>query len=146
MILEKIEGELSQALKSGDKDRALVWRTVKASFKNKEIELHSPLEEKEVIAVLRGEVKKRKEAEESFTKGNRPELAQKEKKEREIIEEFLPPEAPDEEIRKTVEEVSTKIGKDPKNFGLIMKETLTKLEGRAEGGKVAEVVKEVIGS
>ena len=127
-----------------------VLRMANAALKNRSIEkrgkgLEETLTEEEVIAVMRSEVKKRRDAIVEYEKGNRPELAQKEKEEMVILEQYLPVEMSDEEIEKIVKEVVTGIGDiTPKGFGKVMGEAMKRVKGTASGDRVSVAVKKFI--
>ncbi|OGZ02641.1 MAG: hypothetical protein A2430_02215 [Candidatus Liptonbacteria bacterium RIFOXYC1_FULL_36_8] len=140
-LLFKINQDIKEALKGGDSFRLGVLRMVMASLKNLEIENRGKgkdVGEEDAIALLRREQKKRKEAAEVFLSGGRNDLAEKEKKEVEIISVYLPKEMEQKEI----EEVVLKIVKGGGDFGVVMKEVMKELKGKADGKLVAEIIKE----
>jgi len=148
MLYQKIKEDLNEALKSGDTLRISVLRMVLSSFHNKEIEKkgknqNSELTEEEIIEVLKREAKKRKEAIETYLKGNRNDLADKEKKELEIIIAYLPKQLSEEEIKKIVQEAIKKLGaQSEKDFGKVMGFLMKELKGKADAGLVSQIVKE----
>ena len=148
MLYQKIKEDLNEALKSGDTLRISVLRMVLSSFHNKEIEKkgknqNSELTEEEIIEVLKREAKKRKEAIETYLKGNRNDLADKEKKELEIIIAYLPKQLSEEEIKKIVQEAIQKLGaQSEKDFGKVMGFLMKELKGKADAGLVSQIVKE----
>jgi len=148
MLYQKIKEDLNEALKSGDTLRISVLRMVLSSLHNKEIEKkgknQSPeLTEEEIIEVLKREAKKRKEAIETYLKGNRNDLADKEKKELEIIIAYLPKQLSEEEIKKIVQEAIQKLGaQSKKDFGKVMGFLMKELKGKADAGLVSQIVKE----
>ena len=104
MLLEKIKNDLKEALKGGNQTKISTLRMVLSSLHNKEIEKKGKgqepkLTEEETIEVLMNEAKKRKESNEAYLKGNRNDLADKEKKELEIITVYLPKQLSEEEIK-----------------------------------------------
>ncbi len=135
---DKIKEDLTVALKSGLKDRISVLRMIMAELHNKEKEKPADkqsLIEEETLAVLKKEVKKRKEAIELFRKGNREDLAKKDEAELKIIGEYLPPEIDPAEIKAVVERLFTAGNKE---FNTLMRETMKELAGRADGKIVSE--------
>ena len=104
-LRDKINEDLTAAMKAKDSERLSVLRMMKSAIKNKEIELIKELEDAQVLPVLVSMIKQRKDSVEQFTKGGRPELAEKEAAEIKIIEDYLPAAVSDEEIRSTVEAV-----------------------------------------
>jgi uncharacterized protein YqeY len=147
MLHQKIVDDLKAVLKSGDSFRTNTLRFLLSSLHNKEIEkkgrgLEPTLSDDEAIEVLSREAKKRKEASEAYKKGNRKDLAQKETKELEIIEKYLPEQLTEEEIKKTVKTAIEKVGaKEIKDFGRVMAETMKALKGKADASLVSEIVK-----
>jgi len=104
MLHQRIKEDLKEALKAGDGFRVGTLRMVLSSLHNKEIEKKGKgqepkLTEEETIEVLMNEAKKRKESNEAYLKGNRNDLADKEKKELEIITVYLPKQLSEEEIK-----------------------------------------------
>jgi len=124
-------------MKEKDELRLSTLRMVKAALKNKEIEKMRPLEDMESLQVLQTLVKQRHESVEQFTKGGRKDLADKEKKEIEIIEEYLPAAPTDEEIHRAVEAAIEEEGADSlKQMGAVIKAARARLEGKTVDGKL----------
>ncbi len=143
MLEEKINKDLTEALKAKDELKVSCLRMLKTQIKNKSVEKMRPLTEEEVISVINSMVKKAKEASEEFRKGGRADLAEKEGKEIQILESYLPEKASQEEIEKVVKEAIERLGaKGPKDVGRVMKEAMMRLSGRADGKSVSEVVKQ----
>src|SRR5215510_3597738 len=103
-LQDKIQSELSEAMRSKDQLRLSVLRMMKSAVKNKEVDKMKPLDEAEVIAVLNTLIKQRKDSVDQFRKGGREELAQKEEAEIKIIQGYLPAAASDDEIRGAIQE------------------------------------------
>lgn len=144
-LIEQINDDLKEALKAGDSFTVEVLRGVNAVFKNKSIEkrgkgLEEELKEEEVLEILGREVKKRKEAIDLYLQGGRSELAEKENKEIELIQKYLPKQLSREEVEKVVEEVINRA--ESKDFAVVMKEAMGELKGKADGKIVSEVVRE----
>jgi len=143
-IQDKIQGQMTDAMRSKSQLRLDVLRMMKSAVKLKEVEKMKALEESEVIAVLNTLVKQRKDSVEQFRKGGREELAQKEEAEIKIIEEYLPAAASEEDIRQAVAEAVQETGAaSMKDMGKVMKATLARLAGKsADGSRVSQMVKE----
>jgi uncharacterized protein YqeY len=123
-------------MKEKDELRLSVLRMVKSALKNKEIEKMRPLEDMESLQVLQTLVKQRHESVEQFTKGGRKDLADKEKKEITIIEEYLPAAPSDAEIHHAVEAAIAEAGADSlKQMGAVIKAARARLEGKSVDGK-----------
>src|SRR3954462_15270728 len=101
-LASTLRAALNAARKAQDKRRTLVLGTILANLKNREIELRRPPTDEEVFDVLRKGIKTRREAQDQYTSANRPELAETERKQIQVLEEFLPPSVDPEEIRAAV--------------------------------------------
>jgi uncharacterized protein len=134
--IERIQNDLTAAMKGKDELRLSVLRMVKSALKNKEIEKMRPLEDMESLQVLQTLVKQRHESVEQFTKGGRKDLAEKEKKEIAIIEEYLPTAPSDQEIHEAIEAAIEEEGADSlKQMGAVIKAARAKLAGKTVDGK-----------
>ena len=135
--IERIQSDLTAAMKEKDELRLSVLRMVKSALKNKEIEKMRPLDDMESLQVLQTLVKQRRESVDQFTQGGRKDLADKEAKEILIIEEYLPAAPSDAEIHRAIEGAIVEAGADSlKQMGAVIKAARAKLEGKAVDGKV----------
>src|SRR6201985_1282940 len=140
-IGEEIQPDIVVAMKAKDEHRLTTLRMVKSALKNKEIDKREPLTDAEETQILTTLIKQRRESVESFTKGDRPELAAKEQTEIGIIEAYLPKAMGEDEIRAMVQgalatmaEGGTKPG--PKDMGTLMKVVQQRIQAdglRADG-------------
>ena len=113
--------------------------------KEEELIKESALTDEEIIDVLSSEIKKRKDAIVLYEKGNRQELAGKEKKEIEILKKYLPEQLPPEELKKLIEESIAKTGaKEIKDMGKVMADLSSKTKGKADASEVSKIVKELL--
>lgn len=142
-ITERIQKDIVESMKAKQELRLSTLRMAKAALKNKEIDKRAPLDEKEEIAVLSTLIKQRKDSIEQFTKGNRPELAQKEADEIVFIEGYMPKAIGEEEIVATVKAVIAEMGSPTmKDMGTVMKTAMARFGGaRVDGKVVSETVK-----
>ncbi len=144
-LLEKINSDLKDAMKAKDVETLSVLRMLIAAARNKEITLRkdgqAELSDEQVIEVVASEIKKRKDSVEAYTAGSRRELADKEASEIKILEKYLPEQMPDSELEKVVQEVMAAGATD---FGRIMGQTMARVKGKADGGKVGEIVKKLL--
>jgi len=143
-LIERIQKDLTAAMKGKDELRLSVLRMVKTALKNKEIEKIRALEDGEALAVLQTLVKQRRESVEQFAKGGRKDLADKETKEIALIEAYLPAAATEAELVQAVEAAIAETGANsPKQMGAVIKAAKAKLEGKTVDGKVlSDKVKE----
>jgi uncharacterized protein len=134
--LDRIQSDLTAAMKEKDELRLSVLRMVKSALKLKEVEKVRPLDDMESLQVLQTLVKQRRESVEQFLKGGRKDLAEKEAKEITIIEEYLPAAPSDEEMHRAIEAAIGESGADSlKQMGAVVKAARAKLEGKAVDGK-----------
>ena len=148
-ISKKIQTEIITAMKAREEHRLTTLRMVKSALKSKEIDKREPLTDAEETQVLTTLIKQRKESVESFTKGGRPELAEKESSEIGMIEEFMPQAAAEAEVLEIVRgaiahlaEGGTRPG--PKDIGPAMRVVQQRILAsglRADGKMVSELVK-----
>jgi uncharacterized protein len=148
-LVEKIHEDMVGAMKQRAVERLSTLRMVKAALKNKEIDQRAPVTDAQAVQVLTTLIKQRKDSIEQFTKGNRPELAEKEAAEIVVIEEYMPKAAGDEELRQLVTSTLADLRAQgaqlgPKDMGTVMKAVQTKIQAtglRADGRQVSEMVK-----
>ena len=145
-ISSQIQQDIVECMKTKQELRLSTLRMVKSALKLKEVEKRSPLDEKEEMQVLSTLIKQRNEAAEQFTKGNRPELAAKEKEEIVFIESYLPKAVTGDEIDAAVRSVIAEMGSpDVKQMGAVMKNVMARLAGaRVDGKQVSEAVKKAL--
>jgi len=135
-LAEKIQKDLVDAMRAKDELRLSVLRGIKAAIKHREVEKIRVLDETESIQILQTLVKQRKESIEHFTKGNRPELAEKETKELAIIESYLPAGASEAEMNAAITKAISEAGANSiKQMGAVVKAAKAALEGKSVDGK-----------
>jgi uncharacterized protein YqeY len=145
-LIERVGTDLIAAMKARDVLRTSVLRMAKAALKNREIEKRGPLDDGEMVRVLQSLVKQREDSAEQFTRGQRPELADKELAEIEVLKTYLPAEAAEEDIRAAVEQAIASTGAtSAKDLGKVMKAAMDQLRslGKAvDGKKVNELARQ----
>ena len=144
-LVEKIQQDITTAMKARDEVRLSTLRMVKAALMNRKIEKMAELDEKEAQQVLSTLIKQRKESIEQFTKGGRKEMADKEAAEITLIETYLPKAASQSEIEGGVKAVIAEMGSPTmKDMGTVMKNAMAKFASqgiRVDGKVVSEAVK-----
>jgi uncharacterized protein YqeY len=142
-LRNKINEELTLAMKARDALRLSVLRMMKSAVKNKEIDVRAELDDAAVLQVLSTLVKQRKDSIEQFTRGGRADLADKEAAEIRIIEAYLPAGVSDEEIAAVVDEVVAASGaSSARDTGPVMKQCMARFAGKlVDGKKVNMLVK-----
>ena len=144
-LMERIQNDITAAMKARDERRLSTLRMVKTALKNREIEKMSPLDDKESQAVLTTLIKQRKDSVEQFTKGGRQEMADKEAAEIVLIETYLPKAADEAEVVAGVRAVIGEMAPvTMKDMGTVMKNAMARFSGagmRVDGKMVSDIVK-----
>ena len=147
-LKQRISDEMKAALLGGDRFRGDVLRNLKAAILNEEVaqqKRDEGLSDSEIEIVLAREVKKRAESAKIYRENDRPELAEPEEKEAEVIKEFLPEQMSEDELRQLIREVvSTVDGADIKNMGQIIGMVKARVGNKADGAVMANIVKETL--
>jgi uncharacterized protein len=143
-MLDQIEKDLLEAMKSGDTVARDTLRILKSALKNAEIEKGSSLENDESVAVIRRELKRRLEAIEAYRAADKPELVASEEQEAAILNRYLPVQMSEEEVRDAVAEHLSAHPATPDKIGQTIGELGAKLKGRADMGLVAKIVRETV--
>jgi len=135
-LLERIQKDMTAAMKAREEDRLSALRLIKAALKKHEVDAMKPLDEKTEMQVLQTLTKQRREAAEMFRKGGRPELAEKEEAELRLIESYLPALATAEEMDAAIEAAIAETGAaSARQMGAVMKAAQTTLAGKRVDGK-----------
>jgi len=143
MIKEKLQKDVKDALKSGDRKKRMVLGMVLAAIKNKEIEKRTELTDEDVIGIISSEIKKRKDSVEQYEKGGRPELADGEKREVEMLMTYMPEQMSEEDVRNEVKKTIAETGiRDMKEMGKLIGAVMVKVKGKTDGQVVSRLVKE----
>ncbi|MFC6884978.1 MULTISPECIES: GatB/YqeY domain-containing protein [Actinomadura] len=143
-LKEKLETDLSTAMKARDEVRTRTLRMALTAVKNEEVagKRSRELSDDDVVKVLGREAKKRREAATAFADAGRTEQAQNERDEGAVLEEYLPAQLGDEELTALVADAIAETGAaGPRAIGQVMKAVNPKVAGRAEGGRVSAEVK-----
>ncbi|MCL6481019.1 MAG: GatB/YqeY domain-containing protein [Firmicutes bacterium] len=134
---ERIQKELTEAMKARDELRLRVLRMVKTALHNRQVEKMRPLDEAEAVQVLQTLVKQRREAIEQFAKGGRADLVATETRELALLESYLPAPPTQEELDAAIQDAIREIGAaSPKQMGAVIKAARERLAGKAVDGKV----------
>jgi uncharacterized protein YqeY len=145
----RIEEDFKSAFKSQEKFAMGVLRMIKSEMKNREIEKGAGyvLTDAEVVSVLNGAIKKRRDSIEMFSKGGRQELADNESKEVEFLTKYLPAMMGEDELRAKVRAVVSAMGPlTAKDMGRVMKGVMAEVAGKADNSMVSKLVKEALGA
>ena len=143
-LKEKILSDLKDALKSGDNFKRDVLRLLSGAFKNVEIEKkkrEEGLNDQEMVEVIKKSIKQRKDSVEQYENGGRQDLADKEKKEIEILSVYLPQQMGEEKVREEIKKVIIETGAtSAKDFGKVMGMSMKRVQGQADGDVVKKIV------
>jgi uncharacterized protein len=149
-LKDTISEDLKNAMKSGQKLRLETLRTIRAALMEKEIEKRgsgNPMSPEDELGVLTTAAKKRKESIEQFQNGGRPELAEQERQELAVIQEYLPKQMSQEDMEKAVRDIIATTGAaGPGDFGKVMPQVMKQLKGKADGRVIQETVKKLLGA
>ena len=142
-ILDTLKEDIKDAMRARDTERLSTLRMLHSSIKNRAIDQRKDLSDEDVTEVLTKEAKKRRQSAEAYEDGNRPELAEKERNELEIIKGYLPEPLTDEEVAEIIDEVIEATGAESRReMGKVMGAVIPRIKGRYDASKVKDVVLE----
>lgn len=142
-LVLRIQNDLVDAMKKREELRLSVLRMLKSSIQMAQIEKGKdiPLTDDEVLSIVRRLIKQRNEAAEMYRSGGAQDRADKELEEAGILEKYQPEQLSDEEIDGIVAEISVQVGSTgPKDMGKVMGKAVAAVKGRADGGRIKELV------
>lgn len=144
-LTETIRRELTEAMKARDTLRTSTLRLLQSSLKNEQIEKGHELSDEEAQAVVRRAAKQRLDSIEQYEKGGRQDLADKEKRELEILETYLPRQLADDAIERIARETIERTGASSrKDTGTVIREIMAKHRSEVDGRKVQEIVQRLL--
>ena len=144
-IIDLIKNDLKKAIKSQDTIKKSVYRFILSAIHNEEINLGKELDNDMVMKIMIKQAQQRKESIEAFKLGSREDLISKETKELKIIEQFLPEQIDDSEIKNLAKQTIDAVGAESiKDLGKVMPILMKKLSGKAEGKIVNKIVTELL--
>lgn len=146
-LKEKIDNDLKDALKGNDTLKLSVLRLIKTAIKNLEIEKRKELSEEDLIQVIEKQAKQRRDSIDQYEKAGRNDLADKEKNELAIIDEYLPEKLTQEEVENAISKIiATLSEEEKKNTGRVMGACMKELKGKADPSLVSKVIREKLGA
>jgi uncharacterized protein len=148
-LKDRLQSDLTTAMKSRDELRTATLRMALTAVRMEEVSGTSAreIDDDEVVAVLGREAKKRREAAEAFDGGGRPDRADRERAEGEVLADYLPAQVSDDDLRDLVASAIVETGAEgPRGIGAVMRAVSPQTAGRAEGGRVAAEVRRQLGS
>ena len=143
-LLERLNNDMKQAMKSKEKDKLSVIRMVKASMQNEAIKLGvKELSEEQELTVLSRELKQRKDSLHEFDKAGRADLVEKLRTEISIVELYMPKQLSQEEVSEIVKQTILEVGaKSKADMGKVMSAIMPKVKGKADGSLVNKFVQQ----
>ncbi len=161
MLKEKIQADVKEALKAGNSQKRTLLGMVMAAVKNREFDKRAKvskttgetdaakldeaakLNDEEVLETIGSEIKKRKDSVEQFIAGGRPELAESEKQEIDILMGYMPEQMSEESVRDEIKQAIASTGAaGPKDMGKVMGAVSAKIKGKFDGSRASAMVKE----
>jgi len=149
MSLEiKIDNDMKEAMKAGNKHKLETLRSVRAAIiEFSKSGLNREMNNEDELKILNNLAKKRRDAIDMYSQAGRADLSDKEAEELKIIQEYLPEQLSDDEIKQIITQVINQTGAtSPKDMGKVMGASMKKLSGKADGNKVQLIVKEILGN
>jgi uncharacterized protein YqeY len=142
-LIVRMETELKKAMLEHDSERRDALRLLLASLRSAEKDLQRPLSDDEELQVLQRERKRRIEAAEAFRDASRAEQAEKEERELEVLEEFMPEPLSEAELEEIVDDAIAEVGATSlRQLGRVMADVMPQVAGRADGSTVSQLVRE----
>jgi uncharacterized protein YqeY len=149
MLADQIQADLTAAMKARDSETTATLRMLVAAIKNAKVAAGASgtVTDEQTLELLNREAKKRSEAAEAYTKGGRPELAEKELQEQAIIRRYLPSQLSDDDVRAIVDTVVAETNaSSPGDLGRVMSLVMPRVRGRADGKAVNAIVRSRLGA
>ena len=142
-MIEKLDKEIIESMKSHDKDKLTVLRMVKAALKQEHIDHKKEINDDLLIDVINKQIKMRKDSITEFEKGGRKDLVDKTQAEVDILMGYLPEQLSKEEVEKIIDSIMEKIKPEgQKDMGKVMKEAQQELKGKADMKEVSTLIRE----
>lgn len=149
MLRERITAEMKDAMKAGEKQKLSTVRMIQAALKDKDIEARglgkSQTSDEDILALLQKMIKQRQEAAGVYEQGGRPELAETERAEAQIIQTFLPQQLDEAETKAAIADAIAETGAaGPKDMGKVIAALKAKYTGRMDFGRASGLVKDAL--
>jgi uncharacterized protein YqeY len=145
-LLDQLNSDLKAAMRARDELKTSVLRLLLSAVNYAEIAQQKKLDDGGILQVIQKEIKQRRESIEAFEKGNRPELAAKEKAEMAMLQAYVPAQMSRDEIITIVQQILAEVGaKGPGDKGKVMQKLMPQVRGKADGNEVNAIVTELLG-
>jgi hypothetical protein len=143
--LKKIENDVKDAMRAGDKPRVSTLRLLLSALKNEKIQAHRDLTDEEIEAVIRRGVKQRKDSIEQYAKGGRQDLVDTEQAEMDLLQTYLPQGMSEQELESAVKSIiADRSITSRKEMGAVMKELMTRYKGKIDGRQAQEIAQRLL--
>ena len=144
-LQDQLMADLREAMRNKDAPRRAAIRMVRAAIQNAEIDWQREATDEEIIAIISGEVKRRREALDLFRQGGRDDLVAEEQTGLAILEVYLPKQLEREEIEQIVAQIVAEVGAtDVRQLGGVMRQAMSQLKGKADGKLVNQIAREIL--
>lgn len=144
-LVQRLKGDLNQALRKGEKERVSTLRLLLSNIGNAEIAKGGPLDEPGVLGVIAKQAKQNRESIDAFRQGERSDLVAKEERELSVLQEYLPQPMSSEEIAAAARQAIAEVGAaGPGDKGKVMGKLMPQVKGKADGGEVNAIVSELL--
>ncbi|NLM47075.1 MAG: GatB/YqeY domain-containing protein [Firmicutes bacterium] len=144
-MLKRIQDDMKQAMKAGDKKRLSTIRMLLAAVKNESIEKRKELSSEDILGVIQREIKQRRTAIADFAAGGRKDLVHEYEAEIAILESYLPPQLSDEELEALVRQAVAETGASSlREMGKVMGKIMPQVKGKADGERVQAIVHKIL--
>lgn len=142
-LKDKLTNDMKEAMKAKQTERLSTIRQLRSAIKNKEIDLGKELDDDAIVSVIGTQVKQRREAAQMYRDNERPELADKEEAELAVLQDYLPAQLGEAELREIVSAVIAEVGAASlKDMGKVMPQVMARTKGVADGKLVNQLVRE----
>ena len=144
-LVEQLDADFKQALKSKDSDKLSILRLVRSSIKNLEISKQAEASDEDVVEILQREIKQHKESIEANEKAERSDEARRLKEEIDILSAYLPEQISSDELKDVIEgAIQDTQASDMKDMGKVMHKVMPQVKGRAAGDEVNQIVRDLL--
>lgn len=144
-LVQRLKGDLNQALRKGEKERVSTLRLLLSNIGNAEIAKGGSLDEPGVLGVIAKQAKQNRESIDAFRQGERSDLVAKEERELSVLQEYLPQPMSSEEIAAAARQAIAEVGAvGPGDKGKVMGKLMPQVKGKADGGEVNAIVSELL--
>ena len=145
-LKERLQRDLKEAMKAKDSFKRDTIRFLMSAIKQVEVDTRKVLSDEDIIKIIQKSIKQREDAAQQYKEGGREDLYEKEIKEAEILRSYLPKQLSDEELVKEVKTIIQEVGATSmKDMGKVMQAATKKLAGQADGKRISEAVKKLLG-